>query len=92
MQRSQRDAAAWHGPGGGMGPAAPMYKTGGRRGKQMGRNVGAEMSPLQAAPVILQDTSLPLASREEEGKDPEDMNSFLYQLTQACHCLPAYFG
>ena len=49
-----------------------------RRGKQVGRHVGAEMSPLQAAPVILQDMPLPLVSREEEGKDPEDTNSFLY--------------
>lgn len=54
-----------------------------RRGKQVGRHVGAEMSPLQAAPVILQDMPLRLVSQEEEGKDPEDMSSFLYQLVKA---------
>lgn len=48
-------------------------------------------SPRLPGPVP-QGVSLWLESWEWEGKEPEDMNSFLYRLTQACHYRPACSG
>lgn len=81
------DVAVWHwGHTDRAGCSHPqnVEQESGGRGNRGGGCVGMEVSPWQEAPQ--------LASREGKGKEPQDGNSFLWWLTQACHCLPVCSG
>lgn len=93
--RPSGTGGGWQGLGVAQARLLPLPKCGAGVGKEreMGRWVcWGRAVPSAGSPGSPAGRAAAAAEPEEEGKDAEGTNSFLYPLTRGCLCLPAGSG